>query len=427
VTAHLPALRWEARLPFFYGWVIVAVGFLNSFMTVAVGWAVGVLALPMVDDLGWSRSAIFGAVTLRAYVGIAVAPFLGRFFDTRRGPRVLTLVAGLAMCASLLPVAYVRQEWQFFVLFGLGGGIASAAQGGQIIGAIVPKWFVRRRGSAMAWASLGSAVSAFVVPPLVQVFIVGFGWRPSWALLASLALLTAAVPAVLLRRQPEDVGLHPDGDASAAVAGERRSGAPQPEVSASLSQAVRTPVFYVLAAALAAGSLSNNGLPISLVALYRDKGLSPEMAVAGFSTYGLFSIIGRFFWGYFVGRFHIRWVLIAVALEGLVTTPLFFVLDGPASLVCAALAGLGIGGQIGFAQLVWPVYFGRLHLGAITGVARPATFLVMGSGAGMMALSADLTGSYNAGLWAIIVSWALAAGGLLLARPQAAKTAVGKP
>jgi hypothetical protein len=66
--------------------------------------------------------------------------------------------------------------------------------------------------------------------------------------------------------------------------------------------------------------------------------------------------------------------------------------------------------------MVWPAYFGRQHLGAITGMTRPATALVMGSGSGMMAMSADLTGNYGIGLWLITASWALAMAGLYLAK-----------
>lgn len=411
------ARPWQARLPFFYGWVIVAIGFLTAFMSVALIWAVGVFAVPMIEELGWSRSAIFGAINVRSYMAIIMSPLLGRFFDTERGPQVLTLVAGLGICASVLPIAWVREEWQFLLLFGVLGGIASAAQGGQIVGAIVPKWFVRKRGTAMAWATMGSAVSAFVVPPAVALLIEWVSWRPTWGVLAAITLLVAAVPALLVRRQPEDVGLRPDGDGGPAPDG-RQPAAPGPaEASYTLRQAASTPLLYLLAGAVAIGSLSNTGLPVSLVSIYTDKGLPRELAVAGFSIYGLFSVVGRFFWGYFVNRYHVRWVLIAVAVQGVVATPLFLVLDGPASLVCAALVGLGIGGQIGFAQMVWPAYYGRAHLGAITGVTRPATALVMGSGSGMMALSADLTGSYAAGLWAITASWAVAAVGLWLARP----------
>lgn len=417
VTAPTPQpAGWQARLPFFYGWVIVAIGFMTAFMNVALVWAVGVFAVPMIDELGWSRSAIFGAINVRSYMAIFMSPLLGRFFDTEHGGRVLTLIAGAGICASVLPIAWVKQEWQFFLLFGVLGGLSSAAQGGQIVGAIVPKWFIRKRGSAMAWATMGSAASAFVVPPLVAVLIDWLTWRPTWAVLAVMAFIVACVPAVLLRRQPEDVGLLPDGDRTPRP-GDAPRPQPAPEVSFSLRQAARTPVFYLLAIAVAVGSLSNTGLPVSLVTIYADKGLSRELAVAGFSIYGLFSVIGRFFWGYLVNRYHIRWVLLGVAVMGALTTPLFLVLNGPVALVCAACAGLTIGGQIGFAQMVWPVYFGRSHLGSITGVTRPATSLVMGSGSGMMAASSDITGSYAGGLWAITASWVLAGVGMLLCRP----------
>lgn len=386
-------------------------------MNVALVWAVGVFAVPMIDELGWSRSAVFGAINVRSYMAIIMSPLLGRFFDTERGPRILTLVAGVGICASVLPISFVREEWQFLLLFGVLGGIASAAQGGQIVGAIVPKWFIRKRGTAMAWATMGSAVSAFAVPPIVAILIEWLTWRPTWAVLAIITFLVAAIPALLVRRQPEDLGLLPDGDTAPPAHAPGAAPTRMADHSYTLGEAAKLPVLYVLAAAVAIGGLSNTGLPVSLVAIYTDKGLPRDMAVIGFSIYGLFSVIGRFFWGYFVNRFHIRPVLMGVAAMGVVGTPLFLVLEGPLSLVCAAAVGLGIGGQIGFAQMVWPAYFGRQHLGAITGVTRPATALIMGSGAGMMAMSADLTGNYGVGLWLITASWVLAMVGLYLAKP----------
>jgi predicted MFS family arabinose efflux permease len=309
------------------------------------------------------------------------------------------------------------------LLYGVFGGLAGAAQGGQIVGAIVPKWFIRRRGSAMAWATMGTALSVMTVPPAVAVLLATVDWRPTWGIVAAVSFLFAAVPAVLLRRQPEDLGLLPDGDATP------RTGRPAPpptqEASWTLSEAARTPQFYLLAVAVAIGSLSIVGVPVSLVALYTGKGLSTELAVAGYSLYGLFSVIGRFFWGYFINRYHVRWVLTAVAAVGAVAMPLLLVVDGPAALLCAALVGLANGGQFGFGPMVWPVYFGRLHLGSITGVTRPLTTLVIGSGSGMMALTYDWTGSYSMRLLLITAAWVLSGVGMLLARPLHVRGARG--
>ena len=77
------------RLPFFYGWVIVAAAFLDSFSSGGMqAFTFGVFIKPMSESLGWSRAAMTGALTLYAYAGAATAPLLGRLVD-RYGPRLL--------------------------------------------------------------------------------------------------------------------------------------------------------------------------------------------------------------------------------------------------------------------------------------------------------------------------------------------------
>jgi len=64
-TAPPSHQTWHHRLPFFYGWAIVGVAFLSGYMLSGLTWVVGVLALPMGEELGWSRTAIFGAINVR--------------------------------------------------------------------------------------------------------------------------------------------------------------------------------------------------------------------------------------------------------------------------------------------------------------------------------------------------------------------------
>ena len=77
------ARRVAERLPFFYGWVIVFLGFLGVFMMGATTfWAIPVFIGPMEDDTGWSRGAIFGALTVRFIVGAFFGMLLGRFIKS---------------------------------------------------------------------------------------------------------------------------------------------------------------------------------------------------------------------------------------------------------------------------------------------------------------------------------------------------------
>ena len=98
-------LPWQGRLPFFYGWVIVALGFFTSFFGIGLTWAASIFAVPMRDELGWSRSEIFFAVSMRGWIGIVAAPVVGRYLDQRNGVRIMTLIGRLMNAASLLLIS----------------------------------------------------------------------------------------------------------------------------------------------------------------------------------------------------------------------------------------------------------------------------------------------------------------------------------
>ena len=139
-------------------------------------------------------------------------------------------------------------------------------------------------------------------------------------------------------------------------------------------------MFWIPNLALALGSLPVAGLPANLVPLFTDRGIGRDLAVWGFSTYGLLGLLGRIFWGFFINRRSISSVLIILGVYGAAVTPLIFLMRGDFAVVYAPIIAFGIGSYVSFNQLVWASYFGRAHLGAITGVAR--TFASMASSMG---------------------------------------------
>jgi sugar phosphate permease len=214
MTAPQVRPPWQTRLPFFYGWIIVGHGLLFSFFGIGVTWAASILAIPMQEGLGWSRSEIFFAISVRGWMAIFVTPLVGRHLDTKNGAMLMAIAGGLLNAGSLLAVARMDAVWQFVLLFGVLGGIAQTLQAGVTV-AIVPKWFVVKRGTAVAYSTLGGAISAFAMPALLAPLNDAAGWRASWTVVAVLAFVCACLPAFLLRRQPEDVGLLPDGERTA--------------------------------------------------------------------------------------------------------------------------------------------------------------------------------------------------------------------
>ena len=415
--SQLSETSWIARLPFYYGWVIVAVIFMRSFTTAGAIWATGVLSVPMHDDLGWSRSVIFAGITLRT-LGAATGGFLfGKYLDRTGGARLLGFGSGIVAASGLFLVAVVQESWQFLLIFGLLGGLLGAGPAALLMGAIVPKWFIRRRGRAVATATMGTGLAAFILPVVITLVSETLGWRYAWVFLGCFSVVLAVLPALLLRTRPEDIGLRPDGDTDEPA----QDGQPQrrrtEEVSFTRAEAMRTPTLWLIVAIAMFASVSPGAYPINLVPAFVERGFSPSTAAIGFSAYGMLSFGGRFFWGQLADRLHIRKVLLIVATYTGMTVPLLLILPGDIALISGAVAGLGIGGWVGLNQVVWAAYFGRDNLGAITGSVRPFVTLSGATGPLYAAVLADLTGNYTLSYSLMALSWWLCALFLLPLRP----------
>jgi MFS family permease len=99
--------RWSGvsaplHLPFFYGWVIVAVVFVTMGLGVNARTAFALLFPPLLDECGWERGMTAGAFSFGFLVSAGLSPFVGHLMD-RRGPRVV-IEMGVGLMAAVRTV-----------------------------------------------------------------------------------------------------------------------------------------------------------------------------------------------------------------------------------------------------------------------------------------------------------------------------------
>src|SRR5436190_10867494 len=196
-------------LPFFYGWVIVAVVFVTMGIGVNARTAFSLLFPPILDEFHWDRGVTAGAFSFGFVVSAILSPVLGRMMD-RAGPRaVMELGVGL-MGAGLLLAPLTSEPWHLYLTLGVlvGGGSVCLGYSGQSL--FLPYWFVRRRGLAMGLAFAGVGVGSITMLPALQLLIERTGWRTACLAMGMLILVVLAPINLLLRKQPQDVGLQPD-------------------------------------------------------------------------------------------------------------------------------------------------------------------------------------------------------------------------
>src|SRR5260221_8664980 len=223
-TAIVPRLL-NARLPVFYGWIVLAclcaAGFAREGRAVA---RLSFFVEPLTREFGWSRTALSGAVSLGGVLAALVAPLVGPVLD-RQGSRLVLCAAVLVNGIALMLLSQTGSLAVFYLLFCLARMNWAAPFELGLYGAL-NNWFVRRRAFASSVATLAQQMGLVAIPLIAQLSIVQQGWRAGWLAIGAVTLVVGFVPTWLLMvRRPEDLGLAPDGRA-APIAGEAGAAAP---------------------------------------------------------------------------------------------------------------------------------------------------------------------------------------------------------
>src|SRR5437868_6907246 len=289
----------------FYGWVIVAVAFVTMAIGVNARTAFSLLFPPIVDEFGWDRGATAAAFSFGFILAAVLSPLLGKWID-RFGPRPV-LEAGIACVAiGLLAAAHIRAPWQLYGTLGLlvGAGSVCLSYTGQAC--YLPNWFARRRGLAMSIAFSGVGIGSIVLFPLLQRVIEAAGWRSACAALGIVVLVVLAPLNLLLRRRPQELGLHPDGDASASPRPAAQT-APGGE-DWTLSGALRTGRFWWIALAYASGLYAWYAVQVHQTRYLVEVGFSGQQAAWALGVVSLAGIPGQIALGYLSDRIAREWV-----------------------------------------------------------------------------------------------------------------------
>src|ERR1700710_2149611 len=175
------------RLPFFYGWIIVAVTFVTMAIGVTARTSFSLLFPPIIEEFNWERGVTAGAFSFGFLVSAIVSPLIGRMMD-RFGPRAVMELGVVLMGGGLLLAPLTTQPWHLYLTIGVlvGGGSVWLGYSGQSL--FLPNWFVRRRGLAMGIAFAGVALGSIILLPWVQTMIEQTGWRTACLAMGILGL-----------------------------------------------------------------------------------------------------------------------------------------------------------------------------------------------------------------------------------------------
>lgn len=381
------------RLPFYYGWVNVAMAVLAMIGTLpGRTWGLGLITEPLLDDLSMGRDAYANLNFWATIFGAAFCLPAGPLID-RLGCRGVLAFVSLGLGAAVVAMSHLPDSRWLFPLVLLTRGFGQSALSVVSL-ALIGKWFQRRVSLAMTvWAVTmipGFAVAERTLGYAVQAY----GWRTAWSVTGWILIAGLAPLALLMvRSTPERHGLVVDGDepgdAEAAAVADR-------SFSLTLSQALLTPAFWVLVLALSINSLTQSGIGLFGVSLVRELKLDDGVFVQMMVIATIAALPGNLLTGWLAKRWSLR-VLASIGMGLLaISLPLLpRVQDAWGIFAFSSIWGLACGIVSVAMNAIWCEIFGREHLGKIQGAVAVCHVLSSASGPKIMVWSQLQTGQYS--------------------------------
>ncbi|MEC8857206.1 MAG: MFS transporter, partial [Chloroflexota bacterium] len=386
----------------FYGWWLVGIsGFVMVITTVPLFHAMSVWAVALEREFGWNRTQLGFALTFTRVEGGLMGPIEGYLAD-KVGTRRMVFIGMIILGGAFIFFAQVQNLWMFYLAYifmALGQGLGSWIP----LMTMLTQWFHRRRAMALGWSNMGSRLGALLLVPLIAWCIDPdqdrLGWRMTATILGVFMIVVAGPISRLIRNQPEDVGLLPDGDKPAPQpadnAGESDA-ASSYEADFTASEALQTPAFWLIAFGHGFTSMVILAIMAHLGLLMVDKGYQVQDAAFVVSVYTAVAMGFQLVGGYVGGKVPIRLALaFFTSLQAMGVMVLVFADSLSSIYAFAVLFGAGFGGRNPLTVAIRGDYFGSASFGKILGFSTVPMNLLLLIAAPLVGWMRDVQGDYT--------------------------------
>jgi sugar phosphate permease len=386
------------KTPFFYGWIITALGFLALVASMGLRTSYGAFVTPWENDFGITRSdvGLISAVGLIFY-GIFL-PVAGNLAD-KIGARTVFSVSLALMGVSLVILYFAQDVWLLYLLYGVTASIGFAGASNVTASAAIVHWFHEKRGFVLGLMVTGMAFGQMVMVPISIYLIRTFDWRFTMLLYGVIYLLLTPVMILFFRNRPGDIGEKPYGVQTAAAAAASKN-SEKISMLDIVTQIYRHPVTWLFIFMQFICGFTDVGLiHTHMVPLAEGRMFSDTLISVVTSMYAFVNIIATLFIGYLADRVNlVRLLTVIYLIRAGGITLLFFAHDPVLFVLFGIFGGITDFASIAPMTALCSKLFGAARVGTVFGML--SLFHQFGASAGsyVPGVLYDWTGSYSGAL-----------------------------
>ncbi len=385
----------------YYGWYVVAALFFMTLLAVGSRQGFGVFVKTWEEEFDASLTLISVAAATGWLVNGLVQPFFGNFAD-RFGAKPVILISLTVMGFGTIAMSLMTNVFMLIFLYGF---VISFASGGIMFtttGTIVARWFRRKRGTAISFLTSGGSIGGLLLVPFAAYLLILTDWRVSWAVMGSLILLLG-LPVILLvvRGEPKELGLNPDGeDEETSAAGAAEENIQGPLTTENWRDSFASPPMWQLSLGFLVCGITTASIAVHYVRWAEDQSISAGTAALAFGLLSGINAIAVIAVGWLSDKMQRKTLLGIVYLIRAVAFLSLILL--PANVGLWTFAIIGGGSWLATVPLTTSLtadVYGVRALGTLTGLITMSHQLGGAAAVLIFGLVFDAFGTYDPAFW----------------------------
>ena len=356
----------------FYGWIVLA----GLCLTYAASNGILLNTLPLfypslITEFSWDAAEVTGPASLSFFATAILSLFVGYLVD-RFAPRPMMIIGSIIFVGVLLAYRYITTLDQMKMIY-VGFSVALALNGILPSMVVTSRWFSKYRGLAVGILLMASSFGGAVLPLVIGPILEEQGWRITLLTVAGIGFVMMVLPCVfILRNDPTEKNTVPDGGASDVAAVSEKSEVKGVVAGIALVDAMKTPMFYLLAFSTAVMWFCISGVvQHQSIYLGSDLGLPGPQLAQVFSVFFFSSVVGKVLFGWLSDKFAKVNIMLLAAANLTVGLVVLRLIDGdsmPSIYAYAVIYGIGFSGAFTMIQLMIAELFAGPTYGRILGV-----------------------------------------------------------
>ncbi len=401
-----------AKFPFFYGWMILIWGTVGVIMSVP-GQTIGVSVFTdsLIANLKISRDELSLSYMFGTIGSSFLLPWAGTQYD-KYGVRIVALVASMGLGIILFLLSQIDRlvygvlliENSLIIVFVMflcflllrffGQGVLTMVSRNMMV-----QWFDKRRGFATGFSNVFVSLVFSGAPVFLFFLVQNYSWRGAWVVLAlTVAVIFPVIVILFFRNKPEESGLLPDGKYKPT---ERQKKLPPTAKEFTLSEARRNYSFWIYSLMLAMQALYVTAFTFHVVSIFEEAGLTKYDAITIFQPAALVAVATTLALSSLSDYMPLKYLYMIMGLGGCMgVLGMIFIGQSDIAFLLIVIGNGIMGGLYSvLSSVTWPRYYGRKHLGAISGQSIMVVVFASALGPILFSQSLTLFGSYEIGGW----------------------------